>query len=263
MMIKRAYIDTPEGQVHYYYAGAGDPLLMLHAGMYSAMEFVSVIPLFADRYRVIAPDMLGYGNSEINPPDYNIEDYALADIHFMEALGIKKASIVGVHTGALIAMEIAIDRPDMVDKLVLYGIPTFEPDVRAACIKSYTFSPVEIQEDGSHLTSRVWKAVKKIGQRATAENINTVMLEAARAGGGPFHGEHACFRYQETERLPLIKNRTLVISGTGDVFHPALEKISSLIPGKEVKVIEDADAYVTLEKPEEFSKVIIDFLGNK
>ena len=260
--MKRAYVEIPEGQIHYQEKGSGEPLLLLHQGMFSSEEFVKVAPILGKHYRCIARDMLGYGMSDINPPDFTIADYARADINFLNVLGIKKTSIFGVHTGCTIATEIALAHPDMVDKMVFYGLPSFDPEVRQACIKSYTFSPVEIQEDGSHLTNRIWKLVRKLGVQATTEDWHQVAVASAMARGGAFHGEQTIFRYQEEERFPLVQQPVLIISGTQDVFHPRLDNVKGLFPRSRTMVINDVDAFATLEKPEEFARAVLDFLKN-
>lgn len=241
--------------------GRGEALLLLHQGLFSSDEFIKVMPILGRHYQCIARDMLGYGMSDANPPDFTIQDYAQADIHFMSALGIKETSIVGVHTGCSIAVEIAIHHPEMVNKLVLYGVPSFDAAVRDACIKSYTFSPVEIEEDGSHLTSRIWKVAKKIGARATPEDWNRVVMAALMARGGAFHGEHAVFRYEEETRFPLVTCPTLIISGTEDVFHPRLDTVRNLFFRCKTVVMEEVDGLATLEKPEKFAQVALDFLS--
>jgi len=260
LMVKRAYVDIPEGQIHYQFEGRGEPLLLLHQGMFSSDEFIKVMPILGRHYQCIARDMLGYGMSDANPPDFTIQDYARADIHFMNALGIKETRIVGVHTGCSIAVEIAIAHPERVDKLVFYGLPSFDTAVRQACIKSYTFSPVEIQEEGSHLISRLWKVAKKIGARATPKDWNRVVTAGVMARGGTFHGEHAVFRYEEEARFPLVTCPTLIISGTEDVFHPRLDMVKNHFSRSKAVVIEEVDGLALLEKPEKFAQVALDFL---
>ncbi|MBI2868550.1 MAG: alpha/beta hydrolase [Chloroflexi bacterium] len=261
--MKRAYVDIPEGQVHYQTEGSGEPLLLLHQGMFSSDEFLKVAPIMAPHYRLIARDMLGYGMSDVNPPNYTIEDYAKADVSFMKAMGIKKTSIVGVHTGATLAVELALTHPEMVDRLVVYGLPSFEQSVREACIKSFTFSPVEVKEDGSHLTARLWKTTKKLGARAGLEDWNLVVLAAQMARGGAFHGEQAIFRYDEEKKYPQLKKPILIMSGTEDVFHIRMDALKRLIPHAEFRTIEQTDGFVTLEKPGEFAQAALDFLKKK
>ncbi|MBI2869678.1 MAG: alpha/beta hydrolase [Chloroflexi bacterium] len=260
--MKRAYADIPEGQVHYQYEGSGEPLLLLHQGFFSSDEFSKVAPILSRRYRLVAPDMLGYGNSDPNPPDFEIKDYARATVNFMEALGIRKASIVGVHTGASIAIEMAAAYPEKVGKLVLYGLPSFGPGVREACLKAYTFSPVVVAEDGSHLYHRIWKvASKRVGPRASVADWNLVTTAAMMASGGPFHGEVACFKYNEEERFPRVKAPVLLVMGKEDVFLYRLETLLQQIKGSRSLVLEEADGFGLLEKPAEFAQATLDFLA--
>ena len=259
--MKRGYADIIEGQIHYQIEGNGKPLLLLHQGAFSSDEFLKVIPILGKNYQVIARDMLGYGKSDPNPPGYEIEDYARADINFLNALGIRKTSIVGSHTGASIAVEMAVVSPEVVDKLVLYGAPSFTPDVREACIKSHTFSPVEIKEDGSHFT-RLWRTIQEMGRRANPEDRNMVVVACAMASGGAFHAEHACFRYNEEARMPLVKNHTLLISGTEGVFYNQFEVVKNLLSHCQTKAIEGVGDYAFLERPEELAQAVLYFLNN-
>ncbi len=258
--MKRAYVDTPQGQVHYQFGGSGEPLLLLHQGMFSSDEFCKVAPAFSKYYRCLAPDMLGYGMSDINPPDLPLEGYVRNTMDFMKALGVKKASFVGIHTGSSIAIDIAANHPEMVNRIVVYGLASFAAGVREACLKSYTFSPVEIKEDGSHLVNRLWKTTRKLGQHASPEDWNMVVVAAAMARGGAFHAEHALFKYDEQKVWPLVKAPTLIISGTDDVFHARLEEMKGKIPGSKIAVMDGVDGFVTLEKPDEFARLALDFL---
>ncbi|MFC1929985.1 alpha/beta fold hydrolase [Chloroflexota bacterium] len=257
--IKRAYIDIPEGQIHYQIGGSGEPLLLLHQGMFSSDEFEKVMPLLAEDYLVIARDMLGYGISDLNPPDFTMEDYARADMHFLQALGINRVDIVGIHTGAKIAIEIAATNPRIVSKMVLYEVFLRSAEEREAARKSYTFSEIKIEEDGSHFISRLWKAVRRFGPNASAEHLNKVVVAAAMAKGGAYHGEHASFRHDTEKLLPLIKCPTLLISGTGEFEHQQMEKVRGLIPNCQTKTIENVDAFVAMEKPTEFAEATLDF----
>lgn len=260
--MKRAYVDIPEGQIHYQVEGDGEPLVLLHQASFSSDEFTKLIPFLSKHYRVIARDMLGYGMSDINPPDYEIGDYALADISFLKALGVHKASFIGVHTGSSIAVEISIAFPDMVDRLVLYALPSFEPDIREACINSYTFSPVDTELDGSHLVRRFWRAATKMGPTTSPDIWNMNVTAMAMASGGAFHGEQAVFRYNEEKRLPLVTRPTLLVSGTNEEFFmQRADHVRGLIPDCRVSVIDGTSSYAALEQPEKFAEEILSFLG--
>ena len=262
--MKRAYVDIPEGQIHYQIEGSGEPLVLLHQASFSSDEFAKLMPILGKHYRVLARDMLGYGMSDVNPPDYEIEDYARADVSFLNALGIRRASFVGVHTGSSIAAELSIAHPEMVDRLVLYALPSFVPDIRQACLKSYTFSPVETESDGSHLIRRFWRAATKMGPTTTPDIWNMNVTAMAMARGGAFHGEQAVFRYNEEERLPLVTSPTLLMSGTKEeFFRQRVDRVRDLIPDCSVRVVEGTSSYAALEQPEEFAQAVLGFLGQK
>lgn len=260
--MKRGYVTIPEGQVHYREEGSGEPLVLLHQASFSSEEFRELIPLLNPRYRVIAPDMLGYGMSDPNPPGYDIKDYARAGIGFLQALGVKRASFIGIHTGAAIAVELAAVYPEAVDKLVLYGMPSFTPDVREACVKSRMFSPVEVKADGSHL-ERLWRAAIAMGDKAAPEIWNMNVVAMGMASGGAFHGEHAIFRFDEEARLPLVKAPTLLVTGTLErFFRHRLDATRKMLPRCRTQVIEGTSSFAALEKPAELARAALEFLTN-
>jgi pimeloyl-ACP methyl ester carboxylesterase len=105
--IKRAFLDTEDGQILYRIAGKGEPLLLLHQNPRSSDEFLELMSIFAQTRRVIAMDFLGLGDSDKPPRMYSTEDYAKTVIALLEELGISSTSILGNHTGAFVAGEVA------------------------------------------------------------------------------------------------------------------------------------------------------------
>ena len=123
----KAYADIRAGQVHYRTEGSGEPLLLLHQTPMPS-EYSQMIPILAKSYQVVAMETLGYGYSDDPPREYEVEDFALSVVSFLSAIGINKASIVGHHTGASIAVEVATAYPERVDKLIVSGLPLWEPE---------------------------------------------------------------------------------------------------------------------------------------
>ena len=118
--MKRGYADTPEGQIHYYEEGTGEPLLLLHQTG-SSRSLFGLIPLLSRNYQVFAIDNLGEGNSDALPPNAEIRDMARSYIHFMDALRLEKAHVFGIHTGNKIGTELGAGWPERVDGLILCG----------------------------------------------------------------------------------------------------------------------------------------------
>ena len=116
--IRRAFADLSVGQVHYACAGEeGAPaVLLLHQTPRSWAEYKDVMPLVARRYRAIAMDTVGFGDSAPAPWAPSIEHWAQVALELLDALGIAKADVVGHHTGGVIAVEMAAAFPERVGK---------------------------------------------------------------------------------------------------------------------------------------------------
>src|SRR5471032_487045 len=131
-MIERSFVSVRSGRVHLAAAGTGRPILLLHQTPRSWDEFREVLPLLGQHYRAIAMDSMGFGDSEPLPSGtISIESLAVAAHEVLLALGHRRAVIVGHHTGAAIAAEIAAAYPDSVDALVLSASPFVDPARRA------------------------------------------------------------------------------------------------------------------------------------
>ncbi len=107
-------------------AGAGPPLLLLHGLGGSHDDWRRQVPLLARRYRVIAPDLRGFGDSERQEP-FTIQQHARDARALLVELGIARAHVVGLSMGGAVAMELAITQPECVAGLVLANTaPDFE-----------------------------------------------------------------------------------------------------------------------------------------
>ena len=121
-MIQTGYAGTRHGQLHYRSAGDGEPLLLLHATPRSSRAFARLIPCLARRFRVIAPDTLGFGRSAPLPADVTIAMLADSLADLLDALGIATAAVFGLHTGNKIGAALAAAYPERVSRLLICGM---------------------------------------------------------------------------------------------------------------------------------------------
>lgn len=267
--MKKGYIDLPEGQIHYRTDGSGKPLLLLHQAPLSSAEFNEVIPILSQYYWVIALDVPGHGCSDDPPREYEVEDFARSIINFLNAWGIDKTSIVGHHSGAAFAVQIASTYPERVDKLVLsgFGLPPPVEKQPLTKAKVYLSKPLSreltMTEDG-HFLAETWERYKHLVALGTSPQVMfkpfIVGLEARLR---PYDAHAAVFRSGIKSRLTFIKCPTLLISGSDDIFvnQERLEYLHSLIPNCTIGgFIEGGGAMVCFEKPEEFAQAILDFI---
>ncbi|MBC7270380.1 MAG: alpha/beta fold hydrolase, partial [Streptomyces sp.] len=131
MTTRRGYADTSLGQLHYAQAGDGPVLLMLHQTPRSHDEFAEVQPLLADSYRTIAMDMPGFGSSAPLAGPVTIEALAEGGWALLDALGVERAVLLGHHTGAAVAQEMAVQAPQRTVALVLSAMPWVDAERRA------------------------------------------------------------------------------------------------------------------------------------
>lgn len=152
--VLRGYVQTHAGQIHYRTAGEGPPLLLLHPNGMSSALFNEVIPQLAQKFRVIAPDRLGHGQSDSLPADFprymegdlnsypagRIEPYLVeVDLALLDALNVDNVYILGQHTGSHLAIEMAIAAPDRVAGLVLVSVTDWQ--TRDDPLPHYTVPP--------------------------------------------------------------------------------------------------------------------------
>src|SRR5699024_6233997 len=132
-------------KTNYHESGEGAPLFLLHGsgpGVSGWTNWSKTIGQFDDKWRVIVPDIAGFGFTEFKEDSkYNIKLWVHHLIGIMDALGIEKASFVGNSFGGALAIGLALFDPSRVDKLILLGTPAGEfvqtPGLRGA----WTYEP--------------------------------------------------------------------------------------------------------------------------
>ena len=129
--VERRFITTPLGRIHVAIAGTGFPVLLLHQTPRSWDEYRDVLPLLGRDFRAIAMDTLGFGDSDVPAGDPSIELWAQGAFALLDALELPRAAIVGHHTGAVIAVEMAASAPARVSALVLSACPFVDAERRA------------------------------------------------------------------------------------------------------------------------------------
>jgi haloacetate dehalogenase len=125
---RRVDVGTVTLSVHE--GGTGAPLILLHGYPQNALCWSRVAPEFARHFRVIAPDLRGYGQSDAPPDDPDHRAYSKRQMaeditRLMDALGIDRAMILGHDRGARVAYRLALDHPDRVTRLgIIEIVPT-------------------------------------------------------------------------------------------------------------------------------------------
>jgi pimeloyl-ACP methyl ester carboxylesterase len=225
--ITRRFVDTLFGVIHCAEQGEGEPVLFLHQAVRSWAEYRHVLPLVGERYRAIAMDTLGFGDSEtIASENHSIERYAQAAFGLLDALEIERAHVVGHHTGGVIAIEIAAAAPDRVGRLIVSSTPIVDESFRALGVPHVDHN--ELAEDGSHLVA-LWRGRQPFYPPGSPELLQAFIFDALKADD-PNAGLRAVCAYRMEDRLPKVRARSFVISAPGDEFaYPHAEPMAQAL----------------------------------
>ncbi|MFZ2998656.1 alpha/beta fold hydrolase [Sphingobium sp.] len=217
MTIRRAFLDLPDGQIHYRQTGDGMPLLLLHPSPGSSRQMVGLMDSLQSEFHLVAPDTAGNGDSTaltIDSPD--ISDYATRLPALLDALGLDRVAVYGSHTGAAIACELAILRPDRVSHVVLDGIGRWSPQEQAELIDRYA-RPFTPDLDGAYLMRAYhfcrdqylffpWydrtAAARRDGVMPPAVDFHAWYVEVLKAAATYHHAYRAAFSWDAAGRLP-------------------------------------------------------------
>jgi pimeloyl-ACP methyl ester carboxylesterase len=260
--IERLFVQTKRARIHVAMIGSGETLLLLHQTPRSWDEFRDVLPLLGQRYRAIAMDTVGFGDSDALPAgEDSIESWAGCALDLLDELGVANAALVGHHTGSAIAIEMAAARPERVRALVLSAPPYVDAARRAAVAgKKKTIDDAAARSDGGHLLE-LWQMRQAFYPADDSELLDRFMVDALKAGRLAAEGHRIVNRYVMETRLPLVRCPTLVISPTADPHaHPVASRVAAAIAGASLIEIPGGMVPLPDQMPQTFASTTLSFL---
>jgi pimeloyl-ACP methyl ester carboxylesterase len=255
-------VAVPAGEIHCAIAGSGPPVLLLHQTPRSWDEYRDVLPLLSERFRAIAMDTIGFGDSA-KPPlgEDSIECWAEAAAGLLEALGIERTAVVGHHTGAVIAVELAAAFPERIEAAVLSSAPLVDAGYRAAHSGRAVVDEVEAAADGSHLTE-LWRLRQPFYPEGDTDLLDRFVVDALKAGPRAAEGHRVVARYDMERRLPLVRCPVLLLAATDDPHaYPSIAPLHAALPTSTVAEIPGGMVPLPDQLPREFAAAVADFLA--
>jgi pimeloyl-ACP methyl ester carboxylesterase len=245
--------------VHYYMAGEGEPLLVIHGGGGDARSWEHNITDLAKKYTVYAPDLPGYGLTGPLKGKYHIPEIADFVEKFTESLGIREFSLVGHSLGGGVALDLALKFPANIKKLVLVSSLCLGNDI-AFWLRVISL-PTVIKLAGSVFIFG-FNAAKWLISRLNPLKYILPLTPAAMTVGvtiSDFHHQRLVLE----KRLSEVKIPTLLVWGENDPVVPVKQAYSAakVIPNCKLKVFKRRGHNVHREEFKKFSKLIYDFLG--
>ena len=223
--------------------GRGAPLLLLHGGLSNSDALLdSIGPGLSDQYRVIAFDRRGHGYTADTEAEFHYDDMARETVRVIEQVSGFPAHLVGWSDGGIIALLVALARPELVAKLVVIGANYHVDGI----------APVEM-DPGT-------PALQELG-RSYAE----------RSPDGPAHFEEVVRKYLRlmsseptltTADVARIQQPVLVVAGDDDlVTLPHTISLYQALPNGQLAVVPGASHGLPLEQPAMVSSIILQFLA--
>lgn len=249
-------------KIHYVEAGSGPTVILLHGLGGSSGDFTFNIASLAQKFRVIAPDQLGFGNSDKPMIDYRIGTYVDFLDRFLTELKIERASLVGNSLGGWIAASYALAHPARVERLVLVDAAGFAlpADFDVKQLKGLNTST----RDG--IRQLIRRGFYNHGLFAGDAFVDAAFTRRISAGDGYTIGRLLELIISREEcldnRLDAVKQPSLVIWGRQDGILPLAdgERFQREIPGAQLVVFDNCGHLPQVEKAGAFNAVVTNFL---
>nr|WP_040684258.1 alpha/beta fold hydrolase [Nocardiopsis halotolerans] len=251
--------------VTYTDRGAGYPILLVHGHPFDRTMWEPQVKALAGRgYRVIVPDLRGYGHSTVVPGTTNLDTFARDLAGLLDHLGLDVVSVVGLSLGGQIALELYRLFPDRIDSLTLTATnPRPETEqgraARAALAERLRAEGMRGYADEMLVGMMTADNVRELPE--VADHVRAMMYAA------PPEGAAAALlgRARRQDYVPLLRRvsaPTLLVGGQYDGFTPPdfTESMHVMVPDSVVEIIEGAGHLPNLERPERFNEVLRRFL---
>ena len=241
--------------------GNGEPVIFLHGAGAGAVTWYPTINAISKNFQVIAPDIVGYGESDKPDAPYNRPYFSNWLKDFLKELKISKAHIVGLSQGGAIALQFAIDNAEMVNKLVLVDSAglgakvSFWPLIGTIWMNSFPSSIA------NRFNSR-YILHKPINRDPNHSSYSIAVLKYKGGKNAFKQGRGTAVSKIPEELLKQIENETLIIWGKDDQLFPVEygEAAAKIIPNAKLHIIQNAGHLSLMDQPEIFNKTLDDFL---
>lgn len=251
--------------IHYVDRGVGYPLLFVHGHPFDRTLWEPQVRALAGRgYRVIVPDLRGYGRTTVVPGVTTMDDFARDQAALLEHLGLDAVGLVGLSMGGQIALELCRLFPDRVDSLTLAATNPYAETEQGRVARRALAERLRAEGMRGYTDEMLVGMMTEANVRslpAVADHVRAMMYAA------PPEGAAAALlgRAERPDHMPLLRRisaPTLLVVGQEDVFTPPelTEAMHVRIPDSVVEIIEGAGHLPNLERPERFNEVLRRFL---
>lgn len=279
-------LTVDEVNIHYFKGGSGPPLVLVHGlGSSAAVEFYFNLEALAARHQVLAIDLPGFGRSDKPAVDYTIDLFAKAVRDLVRAEQVDHIALMGVSMGGRVALGVALDSPELVDRLILVdalGVGAPRPVIAyrllltrglgeltltgtARALRRMNPSTIRrfwtwyMQRPGKVDTILSDERIASHGALMSTPEYRAAYLSALRSIAGSRTLRDGILVSDRLKELPMP---TLLIWGRHDHIFPAVnaEEAVKVLPHGRMEIFEESGHTPQMEEPERFNRLVLDFL---
>jgi len=260
-------------ELYYEVTGTGHPFTLIHGLLLDRRSWDDQFEVFAQQYKVLRYDLRGWGDSaqeEAEPPFSPRQDL-LSLLHYLD---IEKTYLLGLSGGGTFALDFTLEHPDKVDALILVSsdpsgyAPPMTDAIQTFAGRYYGALQQKDSAGAVEATVRFWtdgprRAPEQVDAQARARITTMSMQQIERHGDFMAHEQHMIpLEPSAINRLAEVRVPTLIVVGDEDV--PQVIEAAGIleqgIAGAQKVVVAGTAHHPHMEKPEEFNRVVLDFL---
>ncbi|WP_328875328.1 alpha/beta hydrolase [Streptomyces sp. NBC_00287] len=260
------FFPSSDGDLAYLDSGSGDPVVLLHAGYVDHRYWADQIPALAAEYRVIAPDVRGHGFSANATEPFRWADDLAALLRHLDA---GPAVLVGVSMGGVIATDTVLEYPELVRAVVTCGAATgdfqysdsWTREIQAEYARTLGAGDIEgwlaaflRVVPGPHRTAA--DIDPEIPRRLNEMALHMITKHT------PDEKDWHVRVTDSWSRLSTIEVPLLALNGTLEPAEliDAAERLVREVPNGRTETVEGVGHYINMEKPDDFNRVVLEFL---
>jgi pimeloyl-ACP methyl ester carboxylesterase len=265
-----ATADANGIKTNYLEAGQGDPVVLIHGsgpGVTSYANWRLVLPALAENFRVLAPDMAGFGFSE-RPAniEYGVQTWADQVVGLMDTLELPKAHLVGNSFGGAIALRIATQHPDRVGKLVLMGSMGVPFPITEGLERVWGYQPSfenmrKVLDVFAYSRDLVNDELAEVRYRGSIQPGFQESFAAMFPAPRQRWVEAMCTPEDDIRALP---HRTLIVHGREDQVIPVQTslRLMELIDNADLSVFSHCGHWSMIERTADFNRSVNEFFSD-
>lgn len=257
-------IVTSQGVVHYEAYGRGKPVVLLHGWLGSWGTWLGTMEALASQYRAYALDFWGFGESDKRRESYEVSDFVALVDQFMERLGIQNAPVIGHSMGGTVALNLALDRPQRVQKVAVVGSPVDGRSLNiflklsgAPWIAFLVWNSPALLRLGIKLFAPWIAGSYNEWYQLLMQDLSKMTLESFLWSINSLH--HTDLR----PRLGTLRMQSLGVYGRGDnIVNPQQSELFKRIANSRVEMLDGSRHFPMLDEPEKFNPILLSFLAS-